>query len=225
MKFCCLIITMSTMLLSQLSYGNPNETSKQTKKIDLLIEGDHIVTMDGSSSILQNGSVAIHDGIIIEIGKSETIKKQYKAKIVLQGQNKIVMPGLINGHSHAAMTLFRGIADDYPLFEWLNNYIFPAEVAFVNKEFVAIGTELACWEMIRGGTTTFVDMYYFPDTISRVVDSCGLRALVSATIIDQDSPDASNARESLAKGETFIRKWKGKSPRVMPILGHTLITP
>ena len=146
--------------------------------------------MDGGSGVLQNGSVAIHEGLIVDVGKSETIKKQYKAKIVLEGQNKIVMPGLINGHSHAAMTLFRGIADDYPLFEWLNNYIFPAEVAFVDKEFVAIGTELACWEMIRGGTTTFVDMYYFPDTISRVVDSCGLRALVSATIIDQASPDA-----------------------------------
>ncbi|MEC8645223.1 MAG: amidohydrolase [Pseudomonadota bacterium] len=219
MKFCCLIITISTMLLSQLCYGNWDETSKQIKKIDLLIEGDHIVTMDGGPGVLQNGSVAIHEGLIVDVGKSETIKKQYKAKIVLEGQNKIVMPGLINGHSHAAMTLFRGIADDYPLFEWLNNYIFPAEVAFVDKEFVAIGTELACWEMIRGGTTTFVDMYYFPDTISRVVDSCGLRALVSATIIDQASPDASNAKDSLAKGEIFIRKWKGKSRRVMPILG------
>ena len=219
MKFCCLIITMSTLLLSLLCYGNPDETSKRTKKIDLLIEGDHIVTMDGGPGVLQNGSVAIHEGLIVDVGKSETIKKQYKAKIVLEGQNKIVMPGLINGHSHAAMTLFRGIADDYPLFEWLNNYIFPAEVAFVDKEFVAIGTELACWEMIRGGTTTFVDMYYFPDTISRVVDSCGLRALVSATIIDQASPDASNAKDSLAKGETFIKEWKGKSRRVMPILG------
>ena len=138
MKFCCLKFTISTMLLSQLCYGNPDETSKRTKKIDLLIEGDHIVTMDGGSGVLQNGSVAIHEGLIVDVGKSETIKKQYKAKIVLQGQNKIVMPGLINGHSHAAMTLFRGIADDYPLFEWLNNYIFPAEVAFVDKEFVAM---------------------------------------------------------------------------------------
>ena len=90
MKFCCLIITISTMLLSQLCYGNSNETSKQTKKIDLLIEGDHIVTMDGSSRVLQNGSVAIHDGIIVDVGKSETIKKQYKAKIVLEGKIKLL---------------------------------------------------------------------------------------------------------------------------------------
>jgi len=219
MKFSCLLISVSTILLSHLCFGDSDEASKQAKKIDLLIEGDHIVTMDDSAGILQKGSVAIHNGLIIDVGKSETIKKEYEAKIVLEGKNRIVIPGLINGHSHAAMTLFRGIADDYSLFEWLNNYIFPAEVAFVDKEFVSIGTELACWEMIRGGTTTFVDMYYFPDAISKVVDSCGLRALVSATVIDQASPDASDAKDSLAKGETFIRKWKGKSRRVMPILG------
>ena len=98
------------------------------------------------------------------------------------------MPGLVNGHSHAAMTLLRGVADDLALMDWLNNYIFPAEVEFVDAEFVRIGTELACWEMIRGGTTTFVDMYYYPDVIAEVVDSCGMRALISATVIDQRSP-------------------------------------
>ena len=99
-----------------------------------------------------------------------------------------------------------GVADDLALMEWLENYIFPAEVEFVDAEFVRIGTELACWEMIRGGTTTFVDMYYFPDTIAEVVESCCMRALVSATVIERPSPGASNAADSLAKGVALLKE-------------------
>jgi len=130
-----------------------------------------------------------------------------------------VMPGLVNGHSHAAMTLLRGVAEDLALMDWLNNYIFPAEVRFVDADFVRIGTELACWEMIRGGTTTFVDMYYYPDEVAKVVESCGMRALVSASVIDQPSPDAENAADSIAKGMEFIERWKGKNSRITPIFG------
>jgi 5-methylthioadenosine/S-adenosylhomocysteine deaminase len=129
------------------------------------------------------------------------------------------MPGLVNGHSHAAMTLLRGVADDLALMDWLQNYIFPAEVEFVDAEFVRIGTELACWEMIRGGTTTFVDMYYFPDTIAEVVESCGMRAMISATVIDQRSPDAENADDSIGKGMGFVDRWQGKNSRISPIFG------
>jgi 5-methylthioadenosine/S-adenosylhomocysteine deaminase len=129
------------------------------------------------------------------------------------------MPGLINGHSHAAMTLFRGVADDLALMDWLNNYIFPSEVQFVDSELVRIGTELACWEMIRGGTTTFVDMYYYPETVAEVVDSCGMRALVSATVIDQRSPDTESAADSIQKGIEFIGRWKNKNSRITPIFG------
>ena len=213
------LITINIFLLSSFCFADSEVTPKKIRQIDLLIEGDHLVTMEKSTGIIQKGAVAIHQGVIVAVGKAENIKKLYEPEILLTGEDRIVMPGLINGHSHAAMTLFRGIADDYPLFEWLNNYIFPAEVAFVDKEFVKLGTELACWEMIRGGTTTFVDMYYFPEIISRVVDSCGLRALVSATVIDQASPDATDAQDSLLKGEAFIKKWKNKNKRIMPILG------
>jgi 5-methylthioadenosine/S-adenosylhomocysteine deaminase len=129
------------------------------------------------------------------------------------------MPGLVNGHSHAAMTLLRGVADDLALMDWLNNYIFPAEVEFVDAEFVRIGTELACWEMIRGGTTTFVDMYYYPDTVADVVDKCGMRAMVATTVIDQRSPDAENADDSIRKGSGFIERWQGKNSRISPIFG------
>jgi 5-methylthioadenosine/S-adenosylhomocysteine deaminase len=103
--------------------------------------------------------------------------------------------------------------------DWLNNYIFPAEVEFVDAEFVRIGTELACWEMIRGGTTTFVDMYYYPDVIAEVVNSCGMRALISATVIDQRSPDAESAADSIEKGNSFIERWQGKNSRISPIFG------
>ena len=187
--------------------------------IDLVVKGDHVVTMNADATVHEDAAVAIDDGIIIAVGPAAEIEADYPARKTLSGENRIVMPGLVNGHSHAAMTLLRGVADDLALMDWLNNYIFPAEVEFVDAEFVRIGTELACWEMIRGGTTTFVDMYYYPDTIAEVVDSCGMRALISATVIDQRSPDAEGADDSIAKGSGFIERWKDRNSRITPIFG------
>jgi len=199
---------------------NPQQTGISADgKIDLIVKGDYVVSMDGASTVYDNGAVAVDDGLILAVGPADEITAQYSAVETLAGENRIVMPGLINGHSHAAMTLLRGVADDLALMDWLNNYIFPAEVQFVDSEFVRIGTELACWEMIRGGTTSFVDMYYFPDTVAEVVDSCGMRALISATVIDQRSPDAENASDSIRKGIGFIERWKGKNSRITPIFG------
>jgi 5-methylthioadenosine/S-adenosylhomocysteine deaminase len=186
---------------------------------DLIVEGDYIVTMDEDQSVVTGGAVAVDDGVIVALGKAAHINAEYTAADRIAGENRIVMPGLVNGHQHAAMTLLRGVADDLALIEWLNNYIFPAEVEFVDPEFVRIGTELACWEMMRGGTTTFVDMYYYPDVIAEVVESCGLRALISATVIDQRSPDAENAGDSIRKGLDFIGRWKDRSSRITPIFG------
>ena len=187
--------------------------------IDLIVFGDHVVTMDAERTMLADGAVAIDDGVIVAIGPAADIRDAYAAQQTIGGGNRVVMPGLVNGHSHAAMTLLRGVADDLALMDWLNNYIFPAEVEFVDAEFVRIGTELACWEMIRGGTTTFVDMYYFPDTIAQVVVDCGLRALISSTVIDQRSPDAEDAGDSLTKGSAWLERWQGRHPRITPILG------
>jgi len=187
--------------------------------VDLIIEGDYVVTMDDEGNVIADGAVAIESGVIIAMGQAADINAGYVANGHLAGNNRIVMPGLINGHSHAAMTLLRGVADDLALYEWLNNYIFPAEVEFVDAEFVRIGTELACWEMIRGGTTTFVDMYYYPDVVAQVVEACGMRAYVSATVIDQRSPDAENAADSIAKGSAFVERWKNRNSRIMPIYG------
>lgn len=195
------------------------EISDDRTLVDLIVAGDHVVTMDADNSILEDAAVAIAEGLIVAIGAADDIDARYRARERLDGRDRVVLPGLINGHSHAAMTLLRGVADDLALMDWLNNYIFPAEVEFVDEEFVRIGTELACWEMIRGGTTTFVDMYYYPDVIAEVISDCGMRALISATVIDQRSPDAEDAADSLRKGIRFANGWKGVNSRITPIFG------
>jgi len=212
--FCFVFVSLS------LSACNPSQDAGQGgDTIDLLVKGDYVVTMDADDTIIEDGAVAIDGGLILAVGPAAEIEAEYTASEVLDGPHRIVMPGLVNGHSHAAMTLLRGVADDLALMDWLQNYIFPAEVQFVDAEFVRIGTELACWEMIRGGTTTFVDMYYYPDTIAEVVEQCGMRALVSATVIDQRSPDAESAADSITKGLGFIGRWQDRNPRITPIFG------
>jgi 5-methylthioadenosine/S-adenosylhomocysteine deaminase len=187
--------------------------------IDLVVEGMYVLTMDENMTVIPDGAVAIDGGVIVALGPADAIEAKYAAAERLPGGNRVVMPGLINGHSHAAMTILRGVADDLELMTWLNDYIFPAEVEFVDPEFVRIGTELACWEMIRGGTTTFVDMYYYPDVIAEVVDDCGIRALVSTTVIGQRSPDGEGAADDIEKGRAYVERWKGKNSRVTPIFG------
>ena len=216
----CFFFVFVTLSLSACNpSGEPESAAASAGLIDLIIKGDYVVSMDEAGTIFEDGAVAINDSLIIAIGPADEITANYSASEVLDGDHRIVTPGLVNGHSHAAMTLLRGVADDLALMDWLNNYIFPAEVQFVDPEFVRIGTELACWEMIRGGTTTFVDMYYYPDTIAEVVDRCGMRALISATVIDQRSPDAENAGDSIDKGNGFIERWQGKNDRITPIFG------
>ncbi len=215
----CFLSLLSALAVAACGAPTGTTDTASDDRIDLVVKGDYVVAMDEAGTVYEQGAVAIDEGLILAIGPAAEIEAQYSAEDVLEGPGRIVMPGLVNGHSHAAMTLLRGVADDLALMDWLNNYIFPAEVEFVDQEFVRIGTELACWEMIRGGTTTFVDMYYYPDTIAEVVESCGMRALISATVIDQRSPDAENAADSLEKGIGFIERWKGRNSRITPIFG------
>ena len=221
-KYCFLTFFLALSLTScdsEQATGEVATNDPQEDLIDLIVIGDYVVTMDDAGTVHENGAVAIDQNLIVAVGPAENILAEYSAAQTLDGKDRIVLPGLVNGHSHAAMTLLRGVADDLALMDWLNNYIFPAEVEFVDPEFVRIGTELACWEMIRGGTTTFVDMYYYPDTIAEVVDRCGMRAMISATVIDQRSPDAENAGDSIQKGNEFIERWLGKNDRITPIFG------
>jgi len=217
----CFIVlfVLSGLMACESEQASPGAEASADGRIDLIVYGDHVVTMNAAATVIENGAVAIDDGVIVAVRAADEINANYTARQTLTGAGRIVMPGLVNGHSHAAMTLLRGVADDLALMDWLNNYIFPAEVEFVDAEFVRIGTELACWEMIRGGTTTFVDMYYYPDVIADVVDACGMRALISATVIDQRSPDAEDASDSINKGNSFIERWQGKNSRITPIFG------
>src|SRR5687768_7776079 len=129
------------------------------ERADILITGGTVVTMAGAN--IERGSVAIRDGEIVAVGPSSEIDRNYKAKTVIKAGGHAVVPGFVNAHTHVPMTLFRGIADDRDLMDWLTNFIFPAEAKNVDREFVKWGTRLAAAEMIRSGTTTFADMYYF----------------------------------------------------------------
>lgn len=203
----------------------PVACAGDAQTIDLIVRGDHVLTMDPEQSVIADGAVAVNDGMIVAIGPAAQIMASYRASEVLDGAGKVVMPGLINGHSHAAMTLLRGIADDLELMEWLTHYIFPAENRFVDAAFVRLGTELACWEMLRGGTTTFVDMYYFPDSVAEAVESCGMRAVIVPSTIDQKSPDAADGEQSLRQAVDFVKRWRGRNNRIIPIIGaHSVYT-
>ncbi len=205
--------------VAQENSGLQAQSHRSKQAVDLIIKGDHIVSMDADGSVYKDAAVAVDKGLIVAIGPASEILTTYQSNKLLEGDRRVVMPGLVNGHAHAAMTLLRGMAEDMALLDWLTRYIFPAEIEFVDAEFVRIGTELACWEMIRGGTTTFVDMYYYPDVIAEVVESCGMRALISATVIERPSPGAANAADSLIKGKAFIDRWKDKNPRITPVFG------
>ncbi|MFZ5608646.1 MAG: amidohydrolase [Pseudomonadota bacterium] len=186
---------------------------------DLIVEGDYVLTMVEGEDALRDGALAITDGRILAVGPRRAIAAAYRARRTIPGKGRVVMPGLINGHTHAAMTLFRGLADDLDLMTWLERYIFPMEGRFVDAAFVAAGTRLACWEMIRGGTTSFVDMYFYPDTIASVIEACGLRAIIAAPMIDYPSPGFAGWDDSLAAGIAFVTRWQGRTPRITPALG------
>lgn len=184
--------------------------------VDLIVHGEYVLTMEEGKAPLKNAAVVIHGERIIDVLPSAEALTRYDPARVVQGQNRVVMPGLINGHTHSAMTLFRGMVDDLDLMTWLNDYVFPMERRFVTPEFVRIGSELACWEMIRGGTTTFVDMYFYPEVIASVVDRCGLRAVIGAPHIDFPSPGFEGWDDSFAAARLFVDEWQGRHARIRP---------
>ena len=159
---------------------------------DILIKNALVVTVDADNNIIKNGSIVIADGRIVAIGTAD-IEQNYSFKKVIDAKGNIVMPGLINSHTHIPMTMFRGMADDMPLQKWLHEYIFPAEAKFLNAENVKIGAELALYEMIRFGTTCFADMYYFENDIAELCEKIGIRCLLSEGILDFPVPKIGRA--------------------------------
>ncbi|GAA6623012.1 amidohydrolase [Scytonema sp. NUACC26] len=213
---CTLFVVFSSQIV--IAWSNSNPDSQKMRSVDLIVGGDFVVTMNDAQPVIKNGAVAIEDGKIIAVDKRDKILTSYKADRTLPGEGMVLMPGLVNGHSHSAMVLFRGLADDLALQDWLQNYIFPAEAKFVDENFIRIGEQLACWEMIRGGTTTFVDMYFKPDVATEVVNECGLRAIIAPSSIDFPSPGFQGWDDAFAAAVDFVKRWKGKNPRIIPAI-------
>ncbi|MCJ9427726.1 amidohydrolase family protein [Kordiimonas sp. A6E486] len=184
--------------------------------VDMIVGGRYVVTMDADKHVIEHGAVAVKDGVIVAVGPEAEIDAAYDAPERISDENRILMPGLINGHTHSAMVLFRGMADDLPLMTWLQKYIFPMEGRYVDPEFIRIGSTLACWEMIQGGTTSFVDMYFYPGVIAKVVEKCGLRAVITAPMIDYPSPGFKGWDDSFKAGVAFVKEWQGKDSRITP---------
>ena len=199
----------------------------QRKSVDLIVQNGTVVTMNAERRIIENGAIAVQKGEIVAVGTVAEINQKYSSRQIVNAQNKVVIPGLINTHTHVPMTLFRGIADDLDLQEWLTKYIFPAEAKNVTEDFVRVGTRLGLAEMIRGGTTTYCDMYYFEDAIADETFKAGVRGVLGETIIRFPVADNKTPEEALAYSERFINKWKNNAlivPALAPHAAYTLTT-
>jgi len=190
------------------------------KQADMIVYGDWLLSMDEDSQnagLYESGAVAVVDSKIVAVGSAADVDANWQSATKISGEGKVLMPGLVNAHTHTSMTLFRGMADDLPLMEWLEGYIFPMEDQFVDADFVRVGTQLACYEMIKTGTTSFVDMYFYPDQIADVVDRCGLRSVVTAPMIDFPSPGFAGWDDSFSAGVEFVKRWQENDhPRITP---------
>ncbi|HRH44403.1 MAG TPA: amidohydrolase [Pyrinomonadaceae bacterium] len=182
---------------------------------DLFIIGGTIVTMNENRQVIENGTIAVRDGEIVYVGDGTGLPPNSRPKQLIDAKGKVIIPGLINTHTHIPMGLFRGIADDLDLQEWLTKYIFPAEAKNVNEESVRAGTRLGLAEIIRGGTTTFCDMYYFEDAIADETAKAGVRGVLGETLIDFPAPDNKTFAEAMAYTENFVKKWQG-NPLIIP---------
>jgi 5-methylthioadenosine/S-adenosylhomocysteine deaminase len=215
-----LLITVIGALAQQ--HGAKVET------FDLLLTGGAVVTMDETRRVYENGFVAVRGERIIAVGDAATLaSKNYRAKQIINTRGKVVLPGLINTHTHIPMTLFRGLADDLDLQEWLTKYIFPAEAKNVTRDFVVAGTRLGLAEMIRGGTTTYADMYYFEDAIAEETKRAGVRGVLGETVIDFPVPDNKTWAAALSYTENFLKRWKGDTlitPAIAPHAPYTVST-
>jgi len=215
----------SIVALAALAVACRAPAPAQQREVSLIVSHGLVVTMEDARAPLADGAVAIDGADIVAVATTESINRQYRGRETLDAAGQVVMPGLVNTHTHAPMVLYRGLADDLPLDTWLNKYIFPAEAGTVSPEFVRAGTRLAALEMIQSGTTTFADMYYFEDDIAREVKAAGLRGVLGQTVIRFPVPDARTPADGLARAEAFITAYRGDpliTPAVAPHAIYTL---
>jgi 5-methylthioadenosine/S-adenosylhomocysteine deaminase len=192
--------------------------------VDLVVSARYVMTMDAGRRIIDNGAVAIKGERIVAVGTRTAIDRQYTPRRRIDSGNAILSPGLINTHTHAPMSLFRGIADDMILQDWLTKFIFPAEAKNVNPDFVRWGTKLAVLEMLLSGTTTYTDMYYFEELIAEETKRAGMRGVLGETIIGFPVSDAKTPAESLARTEAFFKKYANDSLIVPAVAPHAQYT-
>lgn len=200
--------------------------AKEAVSLDLLITGGTIVTMDPDRRVIENGFIAVRGDTIVSMGPNAGMPfpKGVLAKQTMDAKGKLILPGFINGHTHVPMVLMRGLIDDVTLDDWLRKYIFPAEARNVTEDYVRWGTRLAMAEMIRSGTTTFADMYYFEDAVAEETKAAGLRGFLGETWIDFPAPDNKSEAEMAAYSERFLKKWQGDPLIHAAIAPHSMYT-
>ena len=183
-----------------------------------------MVTMDAQQRVIENGAVAIRGERIVAVGTRAEIDKRFQPSSVSIGPTRFSLPGLINTHTHAPMSLFRGIADDMRLQDWLEKFIFPAEAKNVTPEFVRWGTRLACLEMLLSGTTTYTDMYYFEEVVAEATKECGMRGVLGETMIGFPVPDAKTPADGLKRSEAFLERFRNDELIVPAVAPHAVYT-
>src|ERR1700687_3302359 len=194
------------------------------EKVDMLVAGGTVVSMNAERRIIEDGAVAVNGDTIVAVGSRANIEARYAAAQTINAGGKLVLPGFINGHTHVPMTLLRGLRDDVTLDEWLRKYIFPAEAKNVTEEFVRWGTRLAASEQIRGGVTTFADMYYFEDAIAEETKAAGMRGVLGETILDFPAPDNKSNAAMLDYSEKFLKRWQGDALIHAAVAPHSIYT-
>jgi len=200
-------------------------TADTINAADIRINARWLIPIEPANTVLDHQAVLIQGDRIAAILPQSEADERYRAKEVIDLPTHVVLPGLINTHGHAAMSLFRGMADDLPLMSWLNDHIWPAEGAFVSEAFITDGTQLAMAEMLRTGTTTFSDMYFFPEIVAQLAHDTGMRAQVCFPLLDFPTPWGSGPDEYLSKGRAFIEQWTNNafiSPAIGPHAPYTV---
>ena len=192
-------------------------------EVDIIVEARYLLPMT-DTDVISDAAMAVKDGLIVEVGKKEDILSRYEPNNLLGGNNRAVLPGFVNTHTHAAMVYFRGLADDLPLKQWLEEHIWPAESRMLSPEFCRDATELACLEMISSGVTLFNDMYFYEDASAEAIKKAGLRAVLGAGVLDFPTSIAQSTDEYIEKAEQFIKDWIGDElimPSISPHAPYT----
>src|SRR6187397_408681 len=209
------------VLATILLFSAPLLLSAEPRAVDLVVRNGTVVTVDPGRRVIAGGAVAVDAGRIVGVGPAAEVDLAFRGREVLDASGGLVIPGLINAHGHAPMVMFRGVADDLRLMDWLTHYIFPAEAKNVSAPFVKTATRLAALEMIRSGTTAFVDMYYFEDQVAEAAKEAGLRTVAGETLIEFPAPDNKTVADALAYTDRFLKRWAGDSLVIAAVAPHS----